>query len=457
MTANYCPTRFDEQAEQTVFSFLAYERSPVLFGFLISFNQLVRSRRQKALFALPYLGEEIIAFRDEIDRGDKLIDVVARRYGISCGTVRRLRAFTASEIAQIDLPLGTIARAVETAARHLPESGGLEDFVSRALLVEHISRSTGIRMEELIRRAGRFSALPAMGYAPEVDFDIKGPLREIWRNVILPEVFQQAKAVGREVTGPDLDTLLSEIPQAILPVIGRAFYGAKGPVAILDLAESWWIRDGYPLSTPGGDFALHLLLRLPSWEPLLRSPVSAGDLQVMSLKDSQSLVEEGLAMRHCIGRYAIQCIYGHRHALSVRTGDGFRLSTALIEIGSAQGIQVVEHRGYGNGPVDARAANALFAAIQHLHSVLTLREHGRLEGARRARVEAAGGENDVTRRLYPVYSEHLREWWFRAYLAPYLPQPYRSSDLKLWLTDHKLRDLATRLVSTLGSRAARAA
>jgi hypothetical protein len=70
-----------------------------------------------------------------------------------------------------------------------------------------------------------------------------------------------------------------------------------------------------------------------------------------------------------------------------------------------------------------------------------------LEASRRARVEAAGGEDHVTRRLYPVYSEHLREWWFRAYVAPHLPQPYRSSELNLWLTDHGLRELATRILT----------
>jgi hypothetical protein len=444
MATNYSPPPSQEQAGQAAFSFLDYERSPVLRGFLVSFDALVRSRRQKALFALPYLGEEIVAFRDEIDRGDKLVDAVARRYGVSRATVRRLRAFTASEIAKTEVPLDRVARAVASAAQYLPESGGLEDFLSRALLVEQISCSTGIPSDELIRRAGRFSALAANGHP---DVDVKGPLREIWRNVVLADFFCQAKAMRRRVTGPELQRLLNDIPQAVVPILGRAYYGAKGPAAIMDLAKSWWLRDGYPLSTPGGDFALRLLLQLPPWEPLLQPAVTSGDLRVISLQEPKTLVEDGLAMRHCIGRYTLHCLYGHRHALSVRTRNGFRLSTALVEVGGPRTIRVIEHRGYGNAQADVRADDALTAALQHLQPTLSETEFGRLEAARRARVEAAGGEDHVTRRLYPVYSEHLREWWFRAYVAPHLPQPYRSSELNLWLTDHGLRELATRILT----------
>lgn len=457
MTTHYHTPRSAEQEVQLVFSFLDYERSPILLGFLVSPSLLVRSRRQKALFALPFLGEEIVAFRDEIDRGDRLIEAVARRYGVSAGTVRRLRAFSAREIAEIDVPLGAIARVVEAAARHLPESGGLGDFVRRALLVGHVSKSSGIPVDELIRRAGRFSALPTDTHAPEEDYDVKGPLREVWRNVVLPEVFHQAKVAGLRVTGPELDALLCDIPPAILPTLGRAFYGAKGPVAILELARPWRFRDGYPLSTPGGEFALRVLLRLPSWEPLLRAPLNVGEMQVVSLGDVRSLVGEGLAMRHCIGRYAIQCAYGRRHALSVRTADGFRLSTALIEIIGAQPIQVIQHRGYGNARADARADAALATAVEHLQSALSPRDRNRLEASRRTRVEAAGGEDEVTRRLYPVYSPVLREWWFRAFVAPYLPQPYQSNSLKVWFEAHGLRDLATRLLPRLGNEPARAA
>ena len=457
MTTYYVPSAAAEQGAQLSFPFLDYERVPILFGFIMTPDPVLRARRQQALFAFPFLGEVLVQFREEIDGRQPLIEAVARRWRVSAAAIRRLRAFSTREIAGTGLALEEIARAFEIAARHVPDPGALNDFVNRALLVKELSDQIGIPVEELIRRASHLSAIPADRYALDADYDVHQPLEAIWKQILLPEAFHQAKLAGIGVAKQDLDALLSGVPQSILPVLGRAFYGAKGPAGILEVSEAWRTGAGYPLSTPGGEFALRMLLRLPSWEPLLKQPFKDGELQVESLSESQGLVTEGLALRHCIGRFALRCAYQGAHVLSVRTTSGFRLSTALLGHRGGGRFEVVEHRGYGNTCADPRAQATLAKTVQKLQTDLRPTDLLRLETARRRRMEAAGGEDEITSRLYPVYSSELREWWFRAYVAPHLPQPFRSSMLSLWLKAYGLREVAARLLPGLGDRPARAA
>jgi hypothetical protein len=461
MTTNYAVESASEQGAQLAFPFLGYERSPILFGLLVTADPLLRKRRQQALLAMSFLGDDLIKYREAIDRGEPLIAAIAKTWNTSAAAVRRVRALPSEDIDEAlkeGVDLASIARAFDIAgARHTHESGELSAFVERALLVERIAEATGIPVEELIGRAGRFSALPPYRDALGIDGEIWKPLIAIWKYVLVPEFLNQAKQARLAVTHSELDRLLAEPPEAIQWAIAGAFYGAKGPAAILRTAEAWQSGSGQPLSAPGGAFALEKLLLLPSWEALLPEPFQTGDLQIVSMIDAKSLVDEGLAMRHCIGRMAIRCAYQGAHAVSVRAPGGYRLSTALLAIRGLGKVEVLEHRGFGNCGPDPRAEHALSALIARLNAEIGPLALDRLEAGRKLRMKAAGGEDEATRRLYPVYSEDLREWWFRAYVAPHLPQPFRTGGLSLWLDSYGLGRLAARLPPSLESTLARAA
>ena len=139
MTTYYAPGAAAEQGAQLSFPFLDYERVPVLFGFIMIPDPVLRSRRQQALFAFPFLGEVLVQFREEIDGRQPLIEAVARRWRVSSAAIRRLRASSTREIAGTGQALEEIARAFEIAARHVPDPGALKDFVHRVLLVEELS------------------------------------------------------------------------------------------------------------------------------------------------------------------------------------------------------------------------------------------------------------------------------------------------------------------------------
>jgi hypothetical protein len=429
-----------KREQQLLFSFLDYERSPVVRHFLceLRHTRAISCRRQRALFALPFLDERIVEFADTIDRAEPLIPAVALRFGVSRSTIRYLRTFTAAELRRVGWSLEDIAAAAEAARPGKADPKLLDEAVWKIRFAAQLSEAVGISRAELVRRAGALERLPSSHFGG----DLAAPLRTLYQQVFLPEVLLLARASGRAASEVQLDALLKQAPREIWARLGGSFFGCKGPSAILEMIASWHNGGGQPLSTPGGRPALDALRAIPSWQPLLPALVVTGDVVVTSITTVRALIEEGLRLRHCIGRYAMGCAYGGRHVLGLRTKLGFALSTAMFQLSPEGGLRLIEHRGFANCQPDPRAAQALGHAIHQMKRSIDPEWLRALEMARLRRIGAAGGEDAATRRLYPFYAPSLREYMFRAYVAPYLPREFREISRDEWLERTRLRAAA---------------
>lgn len=107
-----------------------------------------------------------------------------------------------------------------------------------------------------------------------------------------------------------------------------------------------------------------------SWKPLAfeRLECSNGCL-ARELLTSEALRLEGLALGHCVGSYARRCSLGRARVFSIQSG-GKSLSTleiAPIKPGRWDlGVQIAQHRGFGNAPAPAQsrlAAKEILAAL----------------------------------------------------------------------------------------------
>jgi hypothetical protein len=433
-------------ATQLAFAFLDYERSKLLIGF-ISPRQPpeVCGRRQRALFSLPFLGERLIEFASVIDRGKPLIPAVAARLGVSVETVRYLRNFTASELNRLYYPLEEVAAAAQAVRLPAPEPALLLEAVRRLRILQQISQASGIPQAELASRAAVLERLPE-------SFTLSGlaaPLRTVYEQVFLPELFILARLEGKRPTAELVQRMIKGPPANTWTSVGRAFFGLKGPAAILETIASWNAGGGQPLSTPGGKRAMDLLRQIPPWGALLPQPFSAGDLRVRAIVNVPDLIEEGLALRHCIARYAMSCSYYGTHVLGVATAAGYRLSTALLRLSPEGKASVIDHRGFGNCAPDPRAAKALEQALAHIETDRAAERLRVLEVERNRRLQAAGGEDAATLGLYPLHAPFLREYTFRAYCAPYLNKEDRELSRDAWLQKTGLQRVARELFATL--------
>lgn len=109
-----------------------------------------------------------------------------------------------------------------------------------------------------------------------------------------------------------------------------------------------------------------------SWEPILPAWTDPGTgIEVVPLRTSDALIEEGGLMDHCVGgeTYARGCLRDQIRIVSLRR-SGERLSTAEIELGppSTGGMApggVAQHLGPSNAPPapEAKAALGRYAAL----------------------------------------------------------------------------------------------
>jgi hypothetical protein len=349
--------------KQLEFQFLDYERSAVLAGF-ISVRQPgeVYGRRQRALFALPFLGERLTEFASVIDRRKPLIPAVAARLGVSPAAIRYLRNFSASELQALGYPLEEMARAAEAVRLTRASAQLLGEAARRLRLLRQISQAVGIPEAEMVSRAAVLERLPEC----HPGGDLTAPLATVYQHLFLPELFIVSRIEGRQPTPALVDSLTKRPPPRVWAALGQAFYGQKGPAAILETIASWNAGGGQPLSTPGGEPAMEQLRKIPLWGGLLPKSFSTGALRVRSLTSVPELIEEGLALRHCIARYAIGCAYYDRHVLGITTSAGYRLSTALVQLSPEGEVRLTEHRGYGNSAPDSRTAEALALALAEI-------------------------------------------------------------------------------------------
>ncbi len=160
-------------------------------------------------------------------------------------------------------------------------------------------------------------------------------------------------------------------------------------------------------------------------------------------------------MGHCLGRYGLSCAFERMTAVSVRTGGGYRLSSAVLRIAEKNRIEIVDHRGYQNTTPDPRTARALKDYIAAIEEDISLFEH--FESARGSRLAVHGHVPEVPTPSH-FYFAPAREWIFRAYYAPLLPPSEAALGRDEWLELKGLRQPAEEwAVELCGGRQAAAA
>jgi len=140
-------------------------------------------------------------------------------------------------------------------------------------------------------------------------------------------------------------------------------------VFILD----WFIYRGHPLGLPDKKSTWRSLKRHAdkrreaicreqlrenenfAWESLLGETVIDG-LKITPLLTGLDLYNEGRAMRHCVGTYALRCQYAGWRVFSLWEEDGTR-STLSLKPGD-DGFTIDQHYGPENRPVSPAAARA---------------------------------------------------------------------------------------------------
>jgi hypothetical protein len=441
------------QGAQLALPLFDFESSGTLRSFVTTAaDPQRRGRRQRAVVTFTVMGDQLLDFAGEIDSGAPLTEAIARRFGVRPSAVRRLRRIDADVSTDFNWSAAELLPQIDrTPADWLPRPGELRDFVMAHRRLQELSGAISMSYEPLVKKSGGRWANLASHLNWREPKELERPVNALYADVLLPEVMIRARRDGIRLDDATIATLFAPAPAEIRQVLSTHWFGDKGPRAIYEVIKDWHSAGSarYPLSLPGGERARAVLIWFPSWPPLIPVVETPNGLRLVSLISSADLLAEGLALGHCIGRYAMRCCYSPFHVLSVRTACGFRLTTAMLEIRPDGTLRTAEHRGAANIPPDRRAVQALDWLISEIGARRIPVDFGALETARGARVEAAGGDDAATRRSYRFYSPMIREWVFRAYYAPYLPLACRDMSRDEWLAHTGLAKLARAMTEAL--------
>ena len=184
----------------------------------------------------------------------------------------------------------------------------------------------------------------------------------------------------------------------------------------------------------------------PGW-PALCSPWTAEDgiHRIVPLMSAADLVEEGNALRHCVGGYYSQCRSGDTQILSIRDGQQHAATLELLllgEPGSPLSLRVGQFRTFGNRP-----------APDHLHEVV----RAFLEDVKTGRHAIASADitayrkkmrrtGDHAWRSAPLPLDHARAVWplYRSLLTRDAPD-----DFDTWCVQSGLNEVFDRLLLEL--------
>lgn len=122
-----------------------------------------------------------------------------------------------------------------------------------------------------------------------------------------------------------------------------------------------------------------------SW-PALLPDVQIDGLQVVSLATPGALIEEGRALEHCVGTYALRCLLEPVHVVSLRDAKNRPLSTAELRLEQGDTgfyVRIVQHRGRRNRRPAARLRRVLARYVEVVNARADMAELVRSLEARR--------------------------------------------------------------------------
>ena len=130
-----------------------------------------------------------------------------------------------------------------------------------------------------------------------------------------------------------------------------------------------------------------------TWPGLLRLPYSFGGLTAVSLVCADDLTLEGCRLLHCVGTYVEPCLKGESHIVSIRDPGGESLSTAEIELKREDKrwiSHVIQHQGMNNSYPSQECHDILDRLVKSLEESATQRWISELQTIHENRREQIG-------------------------------------------------------------------
>jgi hypothetical protein len=429
---------------QECFDFLDFEDGSTLRGLMTA---PIRRRgrrsgsrlalRQPELFSL--LVREVPALAEDVNPADVFTD----SFGLPRWVGRRLASASAADLqfVQEDYALRRVANWLAAVGPdRAPENGGLANFCACMARLEELAPLLGRPVTALLPSVGMswddlWNAIDGNGAACVRSF-----LEGFFSDVFLPEVFFAARSLGLS-SEPILGEIARKRQAAEYGVFGNAlFAGKQVQTVVAGVRDIVFGGGGHPLSLPGGKDVGAILQLLPEWSPVIKS-VEIDGLVVVPLTTTAAMTDEGLALRHCLGRYAWRCAFVRNVAFSIRTQGGYRLASAVLAYDRNLKFSILDQAGFANDGFDRRARNAISNLMRLLNE--SSQETHDFECARKARVREYGADRPETDALYPFTFAPLREWKFRSKYALVLPPSEARLCRDAWLEAKGLKKLAS--------------
>ncbi len=419
-------------------------------------GHLVHQRREQIVSLFPALAPIMSEFAGVIDEALPFVDEVARRLGVRKCAVRHMQQAPRHVVEETGADVCWLIRCLDrTAPDHFPDTeDAWHEFAEAQKAIDEIAELCGRSAEQLSRSSGgRWSAIfAAAARALDQPFlrlpvpdGLAGQILDFFRVVFSPEVCIELRRRGIELTHGVVDQVAIMGRETKMELV-RLLYRQQDVLGVLRKISDWVANLGNPLSHPGapGRHACASLCRIEPWSPLIDGPVVAPNgLIIVPLNSSIALVEEGRTMQHCIGKYPGRLAYYPFHALSLRTSDGFRLASAILQAEGRECITVWDLNGYRNFGVDPRARSALEWLIERLSNGSIFADWTRLGTEREARWAHTGGPDAATDRLqFNFYDQHLREWAWTGFHRMFVGPPYNGLTRDEMMLHTGLRHLA---------------
>lgn len=426
-------------------------------GLLVSMpGPLARQRREQIVTLFPALAPIMSEFVDVIDTALPFVDEVARRLRVKKCVVRHMQQAPRHVIEETGSEVCWLVRCLDrTAPDHFPDNeDAWHEFVEAQKAIDEIAELCGRSAAQLSQSSdgGWSDIFAAAAKARDQPFlrlptpdGLAGQILDFFRVVFSPEVCIELRRRGIELTHSIADQVGIMGRETKMEIV-RLLYRQQDALGILRKISDWVANLGNPLSHPGA-LMRHIcapLCRIEAWPPLFECPVvTPSGLIIVPLSSSTALVEEGRTMHHCIGKYPGRLAYYPFHAVSIRTSDGFRLASAILQTQESKNVTVWDFNGYRNSGIDPRARSALEWLIERISKGSMFVDWAGLAAKREARWAHTGGPDAATDRLqFNFYDQHLREWAWTGFHRMFVGPPYNGLTRDDMMLHTGLRDLA---------------
>ncbi len=287
-------------------------------------------------------------FEDALLRAAAALLPEGTRGGLTPAKLRRMRALPPQP------GIGKLAQVLSLAARlplhALPSPDGWAELAMRVGQVDAGADALGLPVRDLI--GPRTAPWPTPG---REEASTAGAYRAAAYLTELSHARDMADRCAETLVAPLLHGSRSHPLGRRLA--SRLLFGGLDVVRLGRLSRRWHLDLATfesALPPPGRDGS--------PWPALFPPFEAPGGLRVECLTSPGDLREEGAALRHCIGGYALACYCGESHVAGVRRG-GERISTVSLQPMDGR-VAVLSHHGARNAEPAPEAVAAVGALVR---------------------------------------------------------------------------------------------